>query len=110
LHQDHALSGLAQEKKSTVAQRSDAGERHLAQTLVSRLANPGLQPGLLGVSKHFGGPNWDAAKTMLQLLGIDPYSLEAKQAGQRNKARISGLGGTRHVASILSNDRRQAHQ
>lgn len=110
MHQDHALSGFAQEKESAVPQRSDAGERHLAQSLVSRIANPGLQPGLLGESKHFGDPDWDAAKTMLQLLGIDRYSMEAKQAGQRNKARILGLGGTRHVASILSNRRRQAHQ
>jgi hypothetical protein len=104
LNQDHALPGFAQEKESAVTQRSNARERHFAQSLIGCLANTGLQPGLFGVAEHFRNANGYSTETVLELLWIDADAVKSKQAGQRNKARIVGLSGIsfqRHVASIL---------
>jgi hypothetical protein len=104
LDQDHAVSCFAQEKESAITQRSNARQRHLAESLIGRIANTGLQPGLLGVPKHFRDANCNSAETMSQLLRIDSDSMKPKQAGQGNKTRIVGMSGIsfqRHVASIL---------
>ena len=86
MNQDHALPCFAQEKESTVTQRSNAREVHFAKALIGRLANTGLQPALLGVSKHFHDANGYSTETMLELLRIDADAVKSKQAGQGNKA------------------------
>ena len=86
MNQDHALPCFAQEKESAVTQRSNARERHFAQSLIGCLANTRLQPGLFGVTEHFRYANRDSTETMLELLRIDADAVKSKQAGQGNKA------------------------
>jgi hypothetical protein len=91
LHQRLAVTDLAEQQETAVAQRHDCGHRRADKPLPSGQPRTRLEPKLLGAAQHLRNANSPPTEAMANLLGIGANTVETRQHHQRRKTWVSRI-------------------